>query len=433
MYRFASTQKRRRLPLVAALVGLLVAVVASGAGTSSATPQGGGATVRFMAQSSPPWPGNPAYDAVIANFMRAYPNIDIKAEYNPTGQYQTVIRTQLQGGNAPDVFYTAGGTGQTNSVIDLGRAGYLLDLSKRKWVKRVPANFRFMFYVGKRLYALPTDFVPIPAIYQPSVWRELGFRPPKTMRELLTLCDRAEARGKALVAVAAALPQNAGLLAGAIATNYVLGPDPNWNQKRLQGRVTFAGTPGWRKTLQTIVTMKERGCFPRGVEAFGIGQAGPRFASGQDLMWVLPAGAKNSVRGFNRDAKWNVFPFPADTAAATRLPLSPSNALSVNAKSGNRREALQLVDFFAREGQSRLFAKVIGNISLHQAKTGRGIDPELTGIVPWTRDAKKTFPFINIQWTGDTYVQLGTGVQGLLTGQRTVDQVLRAMDDAWGK
>ena len=432
MYRFALTQKRRRVPLLTAVVGVIVTALAGGAGTSSATPQGG-VTLRFMAQSAPPAPGNPAYDAVIANFEKAYPNIDVRAEYNPTGQYQTVIRTQLQGGNAPDVFFTAGGTGQTNSVIDLGRAGYLLDLSKRKWVKRVPSNFRSMFYVGKRLYALPTDFVAIAPIYQPSVWRELGFRPPRTMRELLTLCDRAKARDKSLIALAATLPQNAGLLAGAIATNYVLGPDPNWQQKRLAGRVTFAGSPGWRKTLQTIVTMKERGCFARGVEAMGIGQAVPRFANGTELFWVVPVGAKNNVRAANPNAKFNAFALPADTAAATRMPLSPNNALSVNAKSTHKREAQLLVDFFAREGQSRLFAKVIGNISLHQAKTGKRIDPELSGIVPFTRDPKKTFPFINISWRGDTYIQLGSGVQGLLTGQRTVEQVLRAMDEAWDK
>ena len=33
---------------------------------------------------------------------------------------------------------------------------------------------------------------------------------------------------------------------------------------------------------------------------------------------------------------------------------------------------------------------------------------------------------------GQVYDALGTGVTGLLTGQKTIDDVLKAMDSAWG-
>ncbi len=48
-------------------------------------------------------------------------------------------------------------------------------------------------------------------------------------------------------------------------------------------------------------------------------------------------------------------------------------------------------------------------------------------------DQNKTAPYGYLGWpNGEVYNALGTGVTGLLTGQKSVDDVLKAMDDAWG-
>ena len=71
-------------------------------------------------------------------------------------------------------------------------------------------------------------------------------------------------------------------------------------------------------------------------------------------------------------------------------------------------------------------------MSLHQADTGQKLRPELSGISPLLKTKTKVFPLIHLDWRNpEVFNLLGQGVQGLLTGQRSVDQILRAMDAAW--
>ena len=63
---------------------------------------------------------------LIANFERAYPNIEVDATFAPNNAalYQ-LLTTQLAAGNAPDVFVTYPGCGTPISVCMLAKSGYL--------------------------------------------------------------------------------------------------------------------------------------------------------------------------------------------------------------------------------------------------------------------------------------------------------------------
>ena len=101
----------------------------------------------------------------------------------------------------------------------------------------------------------------------PDVLADLGLQVPKTTSQFLAACRTAKAKGKYFLNLAGASAQNASLFATVVATSHVLAKDPGWNLKRITGKTTFAGTPQWRTTLQTIVDMKNAGCFPPGAEA----------------------------------------------------------------------------------------------------------------------------------------------------------------------
>ena len=58
--------------------------------------------------------------------------------------------------------------------------------------------------------------------------------------------------------------------------------------------------------------------------------------------------------------------------------------------------------------------------------------PTLPGSATSLTDPSKHVPLPNLFWpNGGVYDALGTGVQGLLTGQATPEVVLEAMDAAW--
>ena len=182
-------------------------------------------------------------------------------------------------------------------------------------------------------------------MYHPDVLSDLGIQVPKTTSQFLAACRTAKAKGKYFLNLAGASAQNASLFATVLATSHVLAKDPGWNLKRITGKTTFAGTPEWRRTLQRIVDMKDAGCFPPGAEANDNIPATPGFVTGQVVSWTLPSSIIGLLKSFNKEAKYNFFAMPGETAADTRVNASPTDAFAVWSKTTNKAAAFKLIDF----------------------------------------------------------------------------------------
>jgi raffinose/stachyose/melibiose transport system substrate-binding protein len=128
-----------------------------------------------------------------------------------------------------------------------------------------------------------------------------------------------------------------------------------------------------------------------------------------------------------------MFPFPADKASDTHVVLTYGNALGVNAHSpaNVQKAALTFIDFVEREGQDRLLANKQGNPSLVQVATLQKLPSTVSDMAPIFK-AHKTAQLGNFFWPkAQVYSDLAAGVQGLLTGQSTIDGVLTQMDKDW--
>ncbi|MFC4455416.1 ABC transporter substrate-binding protein [Deinococcus sonorensis] len=389
-------------------------------------------SIRLIAQST--GAGNPPMDALIAAFQKKYPNIKVTAEYFPIGTaYPQVLRTQLQSGNGPDLFYVTAGSGGQVSVLPLADAGFVAPLTARPWSKTaVTVNYRDLYWKQNQLYAVPLGMTPVAAIYNKDLVKTLGITLPRSLGQFLQTCKTVKAKGKVLLALAGGNAQNAGLLLSTIATNEVLSADPQWNAKRQQGKVTFANTSAWKRSLQTLLDMKKAGCFQPGVEGADIPQAAPLMASGDAVMFVIPTGAISALKGINPKLNLGATPLPASTAALASIPVSPTDALAVNKTSKNLPAALAFADFVASGGGDVTYTKATGDITAAQASTGKNLPPELAGISAALTNKSRVFPLIQLDWSNPkVFTTLGEGVQGLLTGQTTPDQLLARLDAAW--
>jgi len=430
----AVTRSPRRRPTIYGLALAAVAVVALATGASIASARSQETTIKVLAQSN--GQGNPQLQAIFDRFQQLNPDIKIDATYLPIGTtYANTLRTQLQGGNGPDVFYVTAGSGGLQSVLPLAKAGYVADLARRPWVKTLPlapANRPFFWRRGK-LTALPFAVVPVGVMYHIDVLADLGIQVPKTTSQFLAACRTAKAKGKYFLNLAGASAQNASLFATVLATSHVLAKDPGWNLKRITGKTTFAGTPEWRRTLQRIVDMKDAGCFPPGAEANDNIPATPGFVTGQVVSWTLPSSIIGLLKSFNKEAKYNFFAMPGETAADTRVNASPTDAFAVWSKTTNKAAAFKLIDFMATPAATGRYAALTGAVSPYQAATGKHIIYELRGLGGFLKVNSKVFPLMNLSWPNPAVVEtLGKDVQGLLTGQKTVAQTLADLDAAWG-
>ena len=73
-----------------------------------------------------------AYDVLIANFERAYPNISVRPTYPPTPTaVQDLERIELAAGTGPELLQTFPGCGTPISICVFAKAGYLAPMVKK--------------------------------------------------------------------------------------------------------------------------------------------------------------------------------------------------------------------------------------------------------------------------------------------------------------
>ncbi|MFF2050289.1 ABC transporter substrate-binding protein [Leifsonia sp. NPDC058194] len=424
-----SNSKTRRLAVAAVIAAAALTMTAcSGSPSSQSTAANGelsGALKIDFGAGSQQAP----MDALIKAFEQEHPKVKINVTYLPANSITQTILTQLRGGNGPDVFYSNGGSGQTTSVQPLAKAGQLASFDSA-WTKDIPKAAESLYLYKDKVYGLPLAQVAVGIVYNSTVFDSLGIQVPKTVDDLLDACSVAKKDGKSIMTVAAAAGQNPGVLGQSIAASYVYSKIPDWNAQRAADKTTFAKTPEWKQALQVVTKMNDAGCFVPGVAGTQTNQAFSQVAETSALTMPGPAGVINAVKAISDKDTLGIFPFPGTSSANTRALVGYTDALVVNAKSKNLAAAKAFVDYVGEPANAKIYTDAVSAISLQDS--AKGVVPEdLSNFGPYLKD-QKTVSTPNLEWpNGDVYNAFMTGIQGLLTGQQTPEQVLESMDAAW--
>ena len=432
MSQFSPTRHLRWALLAAPLAGVLVL-----AGCSGSTDDGGGSTdapaedVGFsimVAQS------NDA-DDYWGKFAEQYTEetgVEVEVIPYPGDGYNTQVTTQLQGGNAADMMILSPGTGQPISVITLAEAGFLEPLDETS-AAVIPPGTESLYEVDGEIYAQPAALTPTGFLFNAAGAAEVGIEEyPATYEDMLKACPTAREGGKTFNVLAGSAPPNNGLLAMVISATQVYGPTPDWNEQRAAGDVTFADS-AWRDVLETIVEMKDTGCFQDGVEGGTFDSITQGIGGQTSLSATVPGSAAASIGGATGlDLTVQAFP-PAD-GEEPFIVASAGYAWAINAaaEDGAKASAQAFLDWAAEPEQAQSFAELSGFVPItgvDAASLPPQYQPvgELLEQGSFVEAPLATFP------NPAVYDALAIGVQGLLTGQKTVDQVLDEMDAAWGE
>jgi raffinose/stachyose/melibiose transport system substrate-binding protein len=253
---------------------------------------------------------------------------------------------------------------------------------------------------------------------------------PATYEDLLTACADARDGGKTFTVLAGGIPFNTGLFSMLISATRVYAEAPDWNEQRAAGDVTFADS-GWRDVLEDILEMNDSGCFQDGVEGGTFDSITQGLGGGTSLTAAVPGSAAASI-GAATKAELNVQAFPPTDGQDPFTVTGANYAWGINASSDDavKASAQDFLDWVAQPENAKEYADLSGSVPI------TGIDeatllPEYAPI----GDLLSSGSYVgvpNATWPNPAvYEALGTGVQGLLTGQKTVDQVLEDMDAAW--
>jgi raffinose/stachyose/melibiose transport system substrate-binding protein len=416
----------------AAFASLVLLTLVVGAGEARPAKQGGTVTISMLRVVD----GKTGWDALIANFEKAYPSIKVNVTYELNGGLLVQIETtEIEAGNAPDLLFTTAGCASSIGVCELGKAGDLAPMGRRPWAKRSLPFVTAKSKYGGVLVAYEPSLQPYGVFTNDDMFRQLGLKVPQTFPQLLDLCGKAKAGGKAAVILAAGskAPVTQLIMGLAVATLY--GKDPTWTRKLRAGKVTFEGSRGWHQALQHFIDMNDAGCFqPGAVGVQGGSIAAQLFAEGQGLMFAQNSGTKGSIDApVSPQFGYSFRRFPGGTSptqTTTTLNFSPEVSVNAHSSAGNQRAAQTFVDFIARPQQNALGAQLSGTLTQQEFLKGQ-LPAFMSSLRPVFAKHRYVLNPDQSWWNQDTLTALQDRQTGLITGQYSVDDVLKAMDAAW--
>ncbi|EXG79409.1 ABC transporter substrate-binding protein [Cryptosporangium arvum] len=419
---------RKRTLATAVVAASLALTAACSGGTNAANESSGGGDALRIASVATDRVG---VEALIAEFKKSNPDVEITTSFADTDQYQGTLRTQLASGTAPDVFFAWPGNGNPGSIEVLAPTGYIEDLSDRPWVKDIPDGIKPVTVVKDKTYVVPLTFAGIGALYNKKALADVGGTEPKTWTEMLTLCATAKSKGKALFALGNQTNWVTQLADYALAATLVYGKTPDFAQQMTDGKATFAGS-AWKTALDQYLEMNKKGCFSANPLGTSIENAISQVASGKSVGMIHVTSGLNQLQSeAPSGTEFGMFAVPAtDNAADTQMPGAAGGSYSVNAKAKNKDLALKFIDFLGTPAAINIYAKETGNLPGIPNDQFQA-DPALQPLVD-AQKAGKTVPFMDQLWPNPKVQNVHfAAIQDMFSGKATPDEVLTRMDEAY--
>ena len=94
--------------------------------------------------------GSMDINPVVEKMKEENPNLKINVELGSATQYETVLKTKLSAGEAPDIMTVWPGS----RTSDYAQKGYLEKLTDEPWVSRIPGTINSEFSYENNLYAM---------------------------------------------------------------------------------------------------------------------------------------------------------------------------------------------------------------------------------------------------------------------------------------
>ncbi|WP_299541674.1 ABC transporter substrate-binding protein [uncultured Streptomyces sp.] len=408
--------------------GGAAAAVALGSGSSGCSGDSGD-TLRIVGVADQQQPVR----ELLALYRESRPDQSFTTSFAPTDQVQTVVRTQLAGGNAPDVHVVYPGSGSAMSMVELARTGLLTDLSAQPWTRNVPAAFDTAYRYEGRTYLYSAGSCVIGAVHNKKVFARVGVEPPTTWRELLAVCARLRARGVVPIALGAQTPWVTQLISYALVPEAVYAGNPRFDDDLAAGRTSFRDS-GWADALDKYDELRRRGYFNDNPNGTTFEQQTAMVATGKAAMAVQVSAVLAAFRAAAPDPDdLAMFPFPGgDDPARPWIAAGTVVGLGVSVRAEPATPARDFVAFLGRQENIDRWAAAVFAIPFRRTAS-TVVDPVLEPFLPIV-DADRAVPFMDQRWpNAEVQPTHLAAVQDLLSGGTDVRGALGRMDEAYGR
>ena len=425
-------KRRSFLAITSAVVlGLSACTGGQVGGSSAPTDDAEANAIRYLVEQ----PEDPSdldpLRAHLKTYEQANPGTTVKLEAMPSENMRTVLQTQLRSGEGPDVFSWGSGPGYAGA---LAKAGLLFDLTpayeQYQWPVYDFAKQRVTF--DGKIVGIPGEMETIGLFYNKDMFAEMGLEQPTNLGELNTAAQKIKDAGTTPIAAADQegwpgghmLSMALGSRIGSQGVDALINGQGSWNSPDV-----VAAISQWKD-------WNDAGLLGKSPTALTTDGAAALFYSGDAA--VLPTGSW-AIPAIDKNAKFEVgyMPFPGESDAGVFTGGLGSGPF-VSASSKKTDAAVKFLNFLVSPEHGRWTVEEQGTIPAYPVDTA-GVEAsplfaqvlkdtstfsEGTGGVAPNIDVLQTDKFNDVMWDG---------MQAVLSGQQTPQEVAESLDKAAAK
>ena len=419
----------KKLLSMVTLAGLTMSLVSCGNGASTtateSSSKGSDVTISFVASQD--W----IQDAELDLAKKFTEKTGIKVDYQivPSDQYNNLLMTKLNAGEATDIFAVNCGRFDLETQINVEKNA--LDLTNASWAKNVDKEVVNELTVNDKLYGEPIqDVSSVWAVaYNKKIFKQLNLQVPKTYGEFKNICEKIKGSGVTPIYECVSdgwhhtlwFPEVA--VAAEAATPGLYGKLNN-NTEKLEGNKTF------ETILSQINEMAKLGYWGDSYMSNQYADSSKNIASGKYAMTLANQGFGAEVNKVNSD-------FSADDIGYFVAPLADNQTLNVNpvgpsrlinSKAKHAKESQEYLDFLASDESLSYLTE---NVSKFNKL------PYSNAPVKYTDSIKEFYKaysksgavlqtavkYINPQW-----MEIGKDISAMLVGEMEAKEILKDID-----
>jgi len=376
------------------------------------------------------WPNEPFkgyFDGVIKEFEKQNPGVKINVVTALNEEYKQKINVVLGNNNPPDIYFTWVGE-YANKFI---RGGTALDLTKyveedKEWSEQIIPSTLKPFTLDNKVYGVPVLMDVRTMAYNKEIFNKLGLQPPKTWGEFIQVMDKIKASGVIPLGLGNKEPWNGGLYITTLNQRLVAADVLAKDNNRATGEFT---DPGYVKALAKL-----RELLPymnENPNALSREEERNMFVNGKIAMMSL-----HTIEfPFIKDAKfeWGTFNFPAmegsnsDPSVITGAP----EGFMISSKTKHPDEAMKFLKFLTSKPMADKWVKETSVISTTKGAVNSGNStPLMVETIAQVANANDMAIWIDTVLDGRIFNPYLSGIQQLLNGEKTPDQIMKEVQEA---
>ncbi len=284
--------------------------------------------------------GRDNLDRVLSILEERNPGVKFEAQGIDYSQYDSMLKTKLAGGDAPDIIY-----GRPKVYADLIKAGYVESLSGQAFLDQLPEEALASMKIDGNVYGVPMNMGGMGIFYNKEVFQKNGIEVPKTHTELMAACQKFQEAGIYPFAHGYKDSWPAQCEIQSDLYGYCLQQNPKMFEDIQAGEKSFADYPEFREVVQRTA---DRLSFESG-DDFGTDSAQARemLVNGEAAMLVSGNWEIGEFMNVNADDKIGFFATPNTEDGNPVLGLASDGSYMLCSQSENKEAALKFIEFLA--------------------------------------------------------------------------------------